>query len=271
MTRPFGQEPAYIAAVRLTSCALSALGSLLIVWSYVLLRESRTFGRRLLVVLSVQDLLVAASYALPGTEGRAACRVQAAAISFFSCTSVMWTACIAFYIRAAARGSVPASELEARYGARFHAAVWPVAAAAAGVTVATPARFDEQWCWIAGSRYDFLTVYGVLWAAWAVCFYWYRGTARLLDGGGEGPLRRLAWVPLVLVAIRLPGSAHRVYRAAGGGSVEWLACLQAAGDPSQGFADALIFVVLNHKVRQELVRRACRGGGGEEGTPLVAG
>lgn len=245
-----GQSEA-VAVVRLVSCSLSVLGAVLIVVSYTAFAEHRTFGRRLLVWLSAADLLAAVFYALPASEGEPACGVQAVGISFFAMAAVAMTTFIAFFLARTARGADASSLPEAA----FHLCAWPPAAALAVFVSLKSARFEETWCWLPAGPDD-LAFYVPLWCAWvANAALYHVSTAVVRKGGpGSGSLRRLVFVPLVFIVLRLPGSAHRAYRLFGGGHVRWLSLLQAAGDPGQGAADAVLFVIANDKVRASFAR-----------------
>jgi hypothetical protein len=74
-------------------------------------------------------------------------------------------------------------------------------------------------------------------------------------------LRSVTYIPLILIVIRLPGSLHRALQLAGSneGGRE-LTLLQAFGDPSQGFLDAVMFGFLNKPLRQRVWAslRTCR-------------
>jgi hypothetical protein len=70
--------------------------------------------------------------------------------------------------------------------------------------------------------------------------------------------RKLVVIPVILVLLRLGGSAHRIYQNVHSGeSLDVLAYVQAFGDPSQGWADAILFVLLNRSIRKHFADCIC--------------
>lgn len=92
----------YEQVVVLISCALSFLGSLLIILTYVIWTDLRTTPRKLLVFLSLADLLSAISYSYGVwkvfTEDSLDCTVQGAISTFANTSSFFWTVAIAIYL-----------------------------------------------------------------------------------------------------------------------------------------------------------------------------
>lgn len=89
-------------AVVLLSCALSALGSGLLVATHALWPDLRSPARRLLLCLSLADLLSAASYfygALQDFPGPSwDCVLQGALSTFANTSSFFWTVAVALYL-----------------------------------------------------------------------------------------------------------------------------------------------------------------------------
>ncbi|KAK2503287.1 hypothetical protein MC885_011357 [Smutsia gigantea] len=89
-------------AVVLLSCALSALGSGLLVATHALWPDLRSRARQLLLFLSLADLLSAASYfygVLQDFEGPSwDCVLQGALSTFANTSSFFWTVAIALYL-----------------------------------------------------------------------------------------------------------------------------------------------------------------------------
>lgn len=89
-------------AVVLLSCVLSALGSGLLVATHALWPDLRSRARRLLLFLSLADLLSAASYFygvlrdFPGPSWD--CVLQGALSTFANTSSFFWTVAIALYL-----------------------------------------------------------------------------------------------------------------------------------------------------------------------------
>jgi G protein-coupled receptor 157 len=89
-------------AVVLLSCVLSALGSGLLVVTHALWPELRSRARRLLLFLSLADLLSAASYFYGVLQDFADtswdCVLQGALSTFANTSSFFWTVAIALYL-----------------------------------------------------------------------------------------------------------------------------------------------------------------------------
>uniref|UniRef100_A0A3Q4GLD6 G protein-coupled receptor 157 n=1 Tax=Neolamprologus brichardi TaxID=32507 RepID=A0A3Q4GLD6_NEOBR len=86
----------------LFSCALSFLGSSLIILTYIIWSDLRTTPRKLLVYLSVSDWLSAVSYAFGVWSvfrtNSAECVAQGAISTFANTSSFFWTVAIAVYL-----------------------------------------------------------------------------------------------------------------------------------------------------------------------------
>lgn len=89
-------------AVVLLSCVLSALGSGLLVATHALWPDLRSRARRLLLFLSLADLLSAASYFYGVLQDFAGtswdCVLQGALSTFANTSSFFWTVAIAVYL-----------------------------------------------------------------------------------------------------------------------------------------------------------------------------
>ncbi|XP_051947555.1 G-protein coupled receptor 157 [Xyrauchen texanus] len=92
----------YEKVVILMSCVLSFFGSLLIICTYVSWRDLRTTPRKLLVYLSIADLLSALSYSYgvwrDFHSDSVDCITQGAISTFANTSSFFWTVAIAIYL-----------------------------------------------------------------------------------------------------------------------------------------------------------------------------
>lgn len=88
--------------VVLVTCALSLVGSSLIILTFILWSDLRTTPRTLLVCLSVSDWLSAASYAFGVWRAFRSdsldCTIQGAISTFANSSSFFWTVAIAVYL-----------------------------------------------------------------------------------------------------------------------------------------------------------------------------
>lgn len=92
----------YEQVVILISCTLSFFGSLLIILTYVIWSDLRTTPRKLLVFLSVSDLMSAIAYSvgvwMVFEEDSWDCVLQGAFSTFANTSSFFWTVAIAIYL-----------------------------------------------------------------------------------------------------------------------------------------------------------------------------
>ena len=107
-------RPHFVLAVQITvgtTCVLSVLGAILIILTYVAFRDLRTTARKLLVNLSIADIVVAVSHFVglftnyerflyDGNEKNTdvGCSVQAAFTMYSSIASILWTIAVALYM-----------------------------------------------------------------------------------------------------------------------------------------------------------------------------
>ena len=107
-------RPHFVLALQITvgtTCVLSVLGASLIILTYVAFRDLRTTARKLLVNLSIADIVVAVSHFVGlftnyerflhnGNSENADvwCSVQAAFTMYSSIASILWTIAVALYM-----------------------------------------------------------------------------------------------------------------------------------------------------------------------------
>ena len=109
---PNGVLPSVRVVVGIT-CVLSMIGAVLIVLSYILIKETRTKAREILLNLSLMDFIVAAAnlvgilvnfddFLYKADHQYLAlndvCKVQAFFAMYATISSILWTNCIAVYI-----------------------------------------------------------------------------------------------------------------------------------------------------------------------------
>ena len=152
-----GAEDRAVVTTAVVASCLSIVGSLFIIISW-LASSSRMFFLRLIMLLSIANLLSSLSYAMSArlliddNSSDTICQLQAWTMTIFESASVLWTLVIAWTLHeqvVGKRGDV--ERLEPLY----HALCWglPLAMAIAmsmssELGPATPEHTD--WCWIAG-------------------------------------------------------------------------------------------------------------------------
>lgn len=113
----YGMPNGVLPSVRIVvgvTCLLSMIGALLIVLSYVLIKDTRTKAREILLNLSLMDFIVAAAnligilvnfgrFVNPDSQQshskmNSFCEVQAFFAMYATISSILWTNCIAVYI-----------------------------------------------------------------------------------------------------------------------------------------------------------------------------
>ena len=110
---PNGVLPSVRAVVGIT-CVLSMIGAVLIILSYILIKDTRTKPREILLNLSLMDFIVAAAnligilinfddFLRPDIPQQhpalsCICKVQAFFAMYATISSILWTNCIAVYI-----------------------------------------------------------------------------------------------------------------------------------------------------------------------------
>ncbi|CAK6951311.1 G-protein coupled receptor 157 [Scomber scombrus] len=158
----------------LCSCALSFLGSSLIILTYICWSDLRTTPRKLLVFLSVSDWLSAVSYAygvwsaFKGDSND--CIIQGAISTFANTSSFFWTVAIAIYLYVfIVRSNQRVADSLVLF---FHMVSWGVplvitiAAVSLGKIGYDASEVSVGWCWIRVSATDrvlWMLVTGKIW------------------------------------------------------------------------------------------------------------
>lgn len=160
--------------VVLFSCALSFLGSSLVIFTYIIWSDLRTTPRKLLVYLSVSDWLSAVSYAFGVwsvfRSDSAECVAQGAISTFANTSSFFWTVAIAVYLYVFIVRS--SQRLADSLVLVFHLVSWgvPLAITVAAVSL-NKIGYDASevsvgWCWVrinAADRVLWMLLTGKIW------------------------------------------------------------------------------------------------------------
>ncbi|XP_004863981.1 G-protein coupled receptor 157 isoform X2 [Heterocephalus glaber] len=280
--------PAERVAV-LLSCVLSALGCGLLLATHALWPDLRSPARRLLLFLSLADLLSAASYfygALRDFTGPSwDCVLQGALSSFANASSFFWTMAIALYlylsIVRAARGPRADRLLWA-----FHGVSWGIPMTITVVAVALKKiGYDASdvsvgWCWVdleAEDRVLWMLLTGKLWEllAYVTLPVLYLLVWKHIDRAHEAlseyrPIfesrrpqpcanasvadKKLLLIPLVFICLRAWSTVRFVLTLLGSPLVRSpaLVVLHGVGNTFQGGANCILFVLGTRAVRMRL-------------------
>ncbi|XP_004397619.1 PREDICTED: probable G-protein coupled receptor 157 isoform X1 [Odobenus rosmarus divergens] len=280
-------------AVVLLSCALSALGSGLLVATHALWPDLRSRARRLLLFLSLADLLSAASYFYGVLQDFAGpswdCVLQGALSTFANTSSFFWTVAIALYLYL----SIVRAAREPRTGRllwAFHVVSWGVPLA---ITVAAVALkkigYDASdvsvgWCWIdleAEDRILWMLLTGKLWEmlAYVTLPVIYCLIRKHINRAHEAlseyrPIlseahrpqhqasvadKKLMLIPLTFICLRVWSTVRFVLTLCGSPAVQSpvLVVLHGIGNTFQGGANCIMFVLCTQAVRTRLFSICC--------------
>ncbi|XP_072552765.1 G-protein coupled receptor 157 isoform X2 [Salminus brasiliensis] len=231
----------YEQVVILLSCVLSFLGSLLIICTYATWGDLRTTPRKLLVFLSVADLLSALSYFYGVlrvfTSNTKDCIAQGAISTFANTSSFFWTVAIAIYLYIfIVKSSQRLADSLVLY---FHLISWGVPLA---ITVAALALqkigYDASevsvgWCWVSIQQDDHVL--------------WMLLTGKIWEF--------LAYVMLPILYILIKSHIHKA----------------GIGNTFQGAANCIMFVLCTRPVRARLLGvLCCRGPGTQSGSDTLS-
>ncbi|XP_045714959.1 G-protein coupled receptor 157 [Phyllostomus hastatus] len=279
-------------AVVLLSCVLSALGSGLLVATHALWPDLRSRARRLLLFLSLADLLSAVSYfygVLQDFSGPSwDCVLQGALSTFANTSSFFWTVAIALYlylsIVRATRG----------HGGlllwAFHVVSWgvPLTITVAAV-ILKKIGYDASdvsvgWCWIDLEAEDhvlWMLLTGKLWEMLAyvtlpVLYLLIRkhisrahealseyrpilSEAHRLQHHSSMADKKLVLIPVIFICLRVWSTVRFVLTLCGSPAVQTpvLVVLHGIGNTFQGGANCIMFVLCTRAVRTRLLALCC--------------
>ncbi|KAM6981488.1 G-protein coupled receptor 157 isoform 2-T2 [Tautogolabrus adspersus] len=213
--------------VVLFSCALSFLGSTLIILTYILFKDLRTTPRKLLVYLSVSDWLSAVSYAFGVWRvfhtDSLDCIVQGAISTFANTSSFFWTVAIAVYLYVfIVRSSQRVAD---SLVLSFHLISWgvPLAITVAALSLSKigydASEVSVGWCWVkiyASDRVLWMLLTGKIWEF-------------------------LAYLTLPVLYILIKRHIH----------------IAGIGNTSQGTANCIMFVFFTQPIRTRLCKVFC--------------
>lgn len=267
----------------LISSSLSIIGCLFIIFSFVLFRDSRKCGRRLLFMLSLADLGLAVSWLAgvvinlhtPGVS--TPCIAQGYAMEFFRLSSFMWTGCFAIHLYQIIWKNIKDPEV---YEIWYHITAWGIPTLVCVYFVVQDqegvqmmGQTDRPWCWIRdfshdkwqafGAHLQYLMFYGPL----LIIFIFNLGVYAFL-GRKVGELmqtrmkiriqKRLLLYLVVFQLTSIWGLANRIYQAWSPGHKYdyFLLCMDSLFGPAQGILNALVYG-LNQKLRDRYVEWLC--------------
>ncbi|KGL79957.1 putative G-protein coupled receptor 157 [Tinamus guttatus] len=277
--------------VVLLSCALSFVGSSLLVGTHALWPELRSRPRQLLLYLSLADLLSALSYSYGVLQDFKKtswdCVLQGALSTFSNTSSFFWTMAIALYLYITlVRGSPTGTGLLCC----FHVVSWGVPL---GITVAAVALkkicYDASnvsvgWCWVdldAEDRVLWMLLTGKVWEILAyvtlpvlyilIKKHINRAHAALSEYRpilSSAPAfqprtsiadKKLILIPVIFIVLRIWSTVRFILTLCNSPAVQnsVLVVLHGIGNTFQGGANCIMFVLCTRVVRARLLSSLC--------------
>ncbi|KAF4096713.1 G-protein coupled receptor 157 [Onychostoma macrolepis] len=282
----------YEQVVILTSCVLSFFGSLLIICTYAIWHDLRTTPRKLLVYLSVTDLLSALSYFYGVLRSFASesgdCIAQGAISTFANTSSFFWTVAIAIYLYVFI---VKSSQRQAdNLVLYFHLISWGIPFA---ITVAAlflhKIGYDASvvsvgWCWVNIQAEDhvlWMLLTGKIWEFIAyvtlpvlyilikihihnahVALSEYRPiltSSPVSHSLSSMADRKLTLIPIIFIMLRMWSTIRflLLLTDSNAGHNPVLVTLHGIGNTFQGAANCIMFVLFTPSIRSRLVALLC--------------
>ncbi|XP_056279215.1 G-protein coupled receptor 157 [Pseudoliparis swirei] len=278
--------------VVLCSCALSVVGSSLIILTYVMWSDLRTTPRRLLVYLSVADWLSAVSYAFGVwrmfRSNSLDCVAQGAISTFANTSSFFWTVAIAVYLYVfIVRSSQRVADSLVWV---FHLVSWgvPLAITVAAVCL-NKIGYDASevsvgWCWVrihAPDRVLWMLLTGKIWEFLAyltlpVLYILIKRHIHIAHAAlseyrpilADRPSShsfssmadmKLTLIPIIFIVLRIWSTVRFILLLAGSQARlnPVLVTLHGIGNTSQGAANCIMFVLLTRPIRTRLCAALC--------------
>uniref|UniRef100_A0A8C5MKY8 G protein-coupled receptor 157 n=1 Tax=Leptobrachium leishanense TaxID=445787 RepID=A0A8C5MKY8_9ANUR len=277
----------------LLSCALSFLGSVLIIFTHIRWPELRSRPRELLLFLSVADLLSAGSYfygVLRDFSGPAwDCVAQGAVSTFSNTSSFFWTVSVALYLYITIVHSQQSLADHMVYW--FHLVSWGVPLV---ITVAAVALqkigYDASyvsvgWCWVnieADDKLLWMLLTGKVWEILAyiilpvlyVLIRKHIGRAHaalseyrpmLADAPISQPRTaadmKLVFIPVIFIVLRIWSTIRFILTLCDSPAVDnvFLVILHGIGNTFQGGANCIMFVLCTRAIRMRLLNSLACG------------
>jgi len=256
-------EEDMISNIAACIAAVSLIGSLFIIVSYITFPDLRSFAFELILMVAISDSLRSSSYVLSQTINTNLCYPQAVLMTFGEVASILWVGSIAYTIHRIFLWNERLS-IENTHLVRYHIFCWGMAIILT-ILPSTTNDYESKdafWCWI---KFD--TGTGVIWAL--VCYYipvWiilcylmfvYNKVWMLLKS--EGVVRedtgrpkhqlvtqtKMAVYPTVFFATICFACIDRMYELAGGRRNFHLALFHAITINLQGLINAFVYGFTN--------------------------
>jgi len=263
-------ETATLQIIVTVAASFSIVGTIFIFVLYLRFRLYKLYLHyKLITYLTITDFTSSVFFII-GThtlslENQGLCLTVACFLQFSLLSSVLWTGCIAFLLYRVFTRRV----FEVRhYEKYFHLICWGSAAATTVIGAVCKCYGEaELWCWITLDHgiFRFILFYLPLVAVLTFNCVMFVLISRALSRPGERPVvdpskgttgshrlqTKLRWFLIVFVVVWVPGLVDRAQQFLLGKPWFWLACIQAATTPLQGFLNSIVYG-LHSEVRRKL-------------------
>ncbi|KAM6924395.1 G-protein coupled receptor 157 [Xenentodon cancila] len=282
----------YERVVVLCTCALSFLGSSLIILTFVVWADLRTTPRRLLVYLSVSDWLSAVSYAVGVGRGfrsdSTECVAQGAVSTFANTSSFFWTVAIAVYLYVfIVRSNQRLADSLVLF---FHIVSWGVPLVITVTAVSLnkigydASEVSVGWCWVRihdPDRVLWMLLTGKVWEFLAyltlpvlyifIKRHIHKAHAALSEYrpilANRPPTQsfssmadvKLTLIPIVFITLRIWSTVRFILLLADSSVRQHpvLVTLHGIGNTSQGAANCIMFVLFTQPIRMRIGAALC--------------
>jgi len=271
-------------------CTLSIIGSLSIIISYFMLpsqgRELLAW-LSLADLIAAINYIVPVILNIEPSDYSNYCKSQAIIGIFFPVASFLWTDCIAWYLYKVVIQHIETDGYSAYQNHRsifpmFHLICWGIPAIMCTLVgsmnkAGQYTHVDDDhpttpintggWCWIKSQNQEDLIIWEIIGGKiveWPSAFIFLPGIYAMIvhkishlttsetQAKFGGFTRRLVLVPVIFFLTRMWGSVLAIQTMINPdkGGTEWVTWISAFFDPSQGFFNALLFVVFAADVRE---------------------
>lgn len=250
------EEKELLYILNSVASGISIVGCAFIIIVYFKYKQLQIFHFRLVLYLSIIDLLHSVAFLLPtysGDNNDAVCKLQGTSLTFLTLSSVLWTAMIAFTLY---RGVVKQRAPE-DYEYWFLGIALSVPAAATGLPFITHSYGPaEGWCWIEGDSvgniWRLSLFYGPLWIVIVFNVWAYFRVIRSINSqfvnieeeyrAKKQIVNRLRAYPIILVICFTPVTINRFYEFLSPDNPNYtLTTVSGILTCLNGFANALVY------------------------------
>jgi len=267
---PFSKsEVDTLVAINVVCSALSLVGSLIIIVSFLYFKELRTFAFRLVFFVSCSDFCACVFQLFGDPQTKTLCQLQGFGENVFTLSSFMWVTAIAIVINAI-RVKYERFPKE-KYLLWCHSIIWP-----SSLVISILPFFSDSyghaggWCWIkdfdAIDRiWRIVCFYSILLLIFCYLVYVYFRLYRYLSAEDEvsndsqAMLRKVIVFPLVIFVCYFFGFIRRLLEVIGLVHPPfWLAVVHVSTSSLLGLGNAIVYGAINSRVRHKLFQQCCK-------------